>query len=84
MSTTQDIAPATGRLGQPDAAVVRPAETDPARLEAYLPSPCVQNHAANIMPLPNGDLGCVWFGGTQEGIADISIWFSRLPAGGDR
>ena len=27
---------------------------------------------------PNGDLGCVWFGGTQEGVSDISIWFSAV------
>lgn len=47
-------------------------------------SPCVQNHAANIMPLRNGDIGCVWFGGTQEGMADISIWFSRLEKGGSQ
>jgi predicted neuraminidase len=58
-----------------------PATADPARTEAYLPSVCVQNHAANIMPLPNGDLACVWFGGTQEGIPDVSIYFSRLAAG---
>ena len=32
--------------------------------EAYLPSPCIQNHAANLMLLADGDLGCVWFGGT--------------------
>ena len=82
MSTTID-APAT-RLGQTDAAVVRPVADDAARLDAYLPSPCVQNHAANLMPLPNGDLACVWFGGTQEGIPDISVYFSRLPAGQDR
>ena len=84
MSATLDIAPTTDRLGQPDAALVRPVPSDPTRLEAYLPSSCVQNHAANIMPLPGGDLGCVWFGGTQEGIPDISVYFSRLPAGQDR
>ena len=44
----------------------------------------MQNHAANIMPLANGDLGCVWFGGTQEGMADISVWFSRLEKGGSQ
>ena len=44
------------------------------RIEAYLPSECPQNHAANIYPMPDGDLLCVWFGGTQEGIADISIF----------
>ena len=49
--------------------------------EAYLPSECPQNHAANLLPLPNGDLLCTWFSGTQEGISDISIFMSRLPAG---
>ncbi len=47
-----------------------------------LPAPTIQCHAANLMPLPNGDLGCVWFGGTQEGVADITVWFSHKPAGG--
>lgn len=47
-----------------------------------LPAPTVQCHAANLMPLPDGRLGCVWFGGTQEGVADISIWFSRLTTDG--
>jgi predicted neuraminidase len=84
MSTKLDLTPAASRLGQPDAAIVRLAEADPERLEAFLPSPCVQNHAANIMPLPAGDIGCVWFGGTQEGIPDISVYFSRLIAGQDR
>jgi predicted neuraminidase len=45
---------------------------------AFLPAPAVQNHAANLAVLPGGDLGCVWFGGTQEGVPDISVWFSRL------
>lgn len=61
--------------------IVAPAADDPTRLQAFLPTPCVQNHAANLMPLPNGDLACVWFGGTQEGVPDISAYFSRLPAG---
>lgn len=46
---------------------------------AMLPSSCPQNHAANLLPLPDGSLMCVWFGGTQEGVADISVWGSRLP-----
>ena len=62
---------------------VRPVAGDPDRREAFIPSPCVQNHAANIMPLRNGDLACVWFGGTQEGMADISVYGARLPAGSD-
>ncbi|QHM69825.1 sialidase family protein [Mixta intestinalis] len=59
-------------------------EGDPQRLMAMLPSACPQNHAANLLPLPNGDLLCVWFGGTQEGIADISIYCSRLNKGASR
>ncbi|MCM2293903.1 exo-alpha-sialidase [Allorhizobium sp. BGMRC 0089] len=51
---------------------------------ALLPSDCVQNHAANLHLLANGDIACVWFGGTQEGIADISIWFSRLEQGANQ
>jgi predicted neuraminidase len=47
-------------------------------MDLFLPAPAVQNHAANLATLPNGDVGCVWFGGTQEGVPDISIWFSRL------
>nr|WP_229791040.1 exo-alpha-sialidase [Zhihengliuella salsuginis] len=50
---------------------------------AYLPAPTVQAHAANLAVLPGGDLGCVWFGGTQEGVPDISIWFSRLARSAD-
>lgn len=60
---------------------VRAAYTDAERREAFLPTPCVQNHAANLHALPNGDLLCVWFGGTQEGIPDVSIYLSRLAAG---
>ena len=61
--------------------IVRQAAGDPDRFDAFIPSPCVQNHAANLMPLANGDLACVWFGGTQEGMSDISVYFSRLPRG---
>ena len=61
-------------------ACLRPHPDDTSRLIADIPSPCVQNHAANLMPLPNGDIACVWFGGSQEGKSDISIYFSRLPA----
>ncbi|MDM7886033.1 MULTISPECIES: sialidase family protein [Curtobacterium] len=52
--------------------------------EALLPTPTVQCHAANLAFLPGGDLACVWFGGTQEGVSDISVHLSRLPAGTDR
>jgi len=61
-----------------------PAPEDPARQECFIPTPCVQNHAGFIAALPGGDLGCVWFGGTQEGIPDISVHFSRLTHGATR
>lgn len=53
------------------------------RLDAFLPSPCVQNHAANLAFLADGTLTCVWFGGTMEGMGDISIYLSRLAPGSD-
>ncbi|WP_421211974.1 sialidase family protein [Aeromonas enteropelogenes] len=63
--------------------VIRPLAQDVRIETAMLPSSCPQNHAANLLPLPDGTLLCVWFGGSQEGIADISIWGSRLTAGSD-
>ena len=48
------------------------------RADAYLPSPCIQNHAANLAFLPGGTLTCVWFGGTMEGMGDISIYMMFL------
>ena len=61
--------------------VLRPSATLAGAEEAFVPSPCVQNHAANLMALPGGALGCVWFGGSQEGASDVSIWMARLEAG---
>lgn len=55
--------------------------SDEGRIEAYLPTACPQNHAPFLHELDNGDLLCVWFGGTQEGIPDVSIYLSRLPHG---
>ncbi len=53
----------------------------PVHEDHFIPTPCVQNHAAFLHMLPDGDLGCVWFGGTQEGVPDISVHFSRLKPG---
>ena len=68
--------------GFPQDGILRPHDEVPARADAWLKSPCVQNHAANLFELRNGDIACVWFGGTQEGIPDISPYFARLPKGG--
>ena len=72
----------TGIIDKPE--TLAPAPGDPARTECFIPTPCVQNHAAFLMELPGGDLGCVWFGGTQEGVPDISVRFSRLAPGATR
>lgn len=60
---------------------LHPAPGDAGRIDAYLPAATVQSHAANLLALANGDLLCAWFGGTQEGVPDISIYLSRLTAG---
>ncbi len=62
--------------------IANPAQA--GRGDAYLPSPCIQNHAANLAFLPDGTLTCVWFGGTMEGMGDISIYMSRLRPGAER
>lgn len=54
-----------------------------APVATLLPASTVQCHAANLVLLPGGDLGCAWFGGTQEGLPDISVWFSRRGADGE-
>jgi predicted neuraminidase len=46
-----------------------------------LPAATVQCHASNLLELPDKTLLCVWFGGTQEGCSDISIYLSRLAPG---
>lgn len=57
--------------------------TDERFSTAMLPSDYPQNHASNLLVLPNGDILCTWFAGTQEGVSDISILFSRLRKGSD-
>lgn len=64
--------------------IIRHDRHDTQVATAMLPSTCPQNHAANLLPLPDGALMCVWFGGTQEGVADISIWGSRLAPGSEQ
>lgn len=47
----------------------------------YIPESTVQVHASNLLQLPNGDLLCAWFGGSQEGLSDICAHLSRLRRG---
>jgi len=74
-ATTTVVAQADGELR---------STAEIGRRDAILPAPQVQNHAANLAVLLDGSLGCVWFSGTQEGVPDISVWFSRLEAGASR
>ncbi|KAK7753412.1 hypothetical protein SLS62_004703 [Diatrype stigma] len=46
-----------------------------------IPTATVQCHASNLLELPDKTLLCVWFGGTQEGTNDISVYLSRLAPG---
>ncbi|KAL0941461.1 glycosyl hydrolase [Colletotrichum truncatum] len=53
----------------------------PTLHSAAIPAVTVQSHASNLLQLPNKTLLCAWFGGSQEGLPDISIWLSRLEPG---
>ena len=33
-------------------------------------------HASSVLSLPNGNLMCVWYGGSKEGQSDTRIWYS--------
>ncbi|KXH36494.1 glycosyl hydrolase [Colletotrichum simmondsii] len=48
---------------------------------AAIPAATVQSHASNLLQLPDKTLLCAWFGGSQEGLPDISIWLSRQEPG---
>lgn len=50
---------------------------------AAIPAATVQVHASNLLQLPDKALLCTWFGGSQEGLPDISIWLSRQEPGSD-
>jgi predicted neuraminidase len=59
-------------------------QVGPGRRDAFIPSPSPQNHAASLARLPGGELACVWFGGTMEGMPDISIHMSVLDEAAGR
>ena len=47
---------------------------------SFIPSTTAQCHASNLLLLDNGDVLCAWFGGSQEGKKDISIYTARLSS----
>ncbi len=63
--------------------IVRPSRFQGVK-EAYLPVVRKISHAANLLSLPNGDLLCFWFTGSEEGSSGVSIAMSRLDHGSSR
>jgi predicted neuraminidase len=57
---------------------------DPILLSEYVftNSPTSMCHASSVLELENGDLLCVWYGGSSESASDVKVWFSRKPSGG--
>lgn len=50
-------------------------------MNCFIPSTTTQCHASNLLLLKNGNILCAFFGGTQEGKSDISIYLARKAAG---
>jgi predicted neuraminidase len=48
---------------------------------ATIPIPTPSCHASTLVELQGGDLLMAWFGGTEEGHADVAIWASRCMGG---
>jgi predicted neuraminidase len=63
--------------------VVRPAAGKGAK-EAYLQMIVNSSHAANLLPLPNGDLLLTYYAGIYERGSGESIVLSRLPKGASK
>ena len=63
---------------------LRVVSDNPRRIESYIPASTVQTHASNLLILKGGDILCAWFGGSQEGNADISIYLSHLTPGAQK
>jgi predicted neuraminidase len=63
--------------------VLRPAAEKGAK-EAYLQMIVNSSHAANLLPLPNGDLLLTYYAGIYERGSGESIVLSRLPKGASK
>ena len=75
---TNDIA---SLLATADGTTLSRHTTPFVHIASFIPALTPQCHASNLLLLANGDILCAWFGGSQEGKPDISIYMSRLPAG---
>ncbi|CAK1357891.1 hypothetical protein CB0940_07438 [Cercospora beticola] len=61
--------------------VLTPKSHPVQHTECFIPAATPQCHASNLLILDNGEMLCAWFGGTQEGKPDISIYLSRRSIG---
>lgn len=62
--------------------LTRPTTSNPLLTRVdNIPTATIQCHASNLLELPDKTLLCVWFGGTQEGTDNISVYLSRLVPG---
>ena len=69
------VAVAVGGTKARRSAIVRSEFIDPA-------PPYPQCHASTLVELADSALAAAWFGGLEEGSADVSIWFARAGARG--
>lgn len=74
-ASTSSVTDASSIAGKMDGMM---RQVNAGRWDAFIPSPSPQNHAVFLARLPDGDLAGVWFGGTMEGMPDISIHMSTL------
>lgn len=65
-------------LAAPEDAILSQSPQPLHHLTCFVPSATAQCHASNLLLLDDGDVLCAWFGGSQEGKPDISIYLSRL------
>lgn len=54
----------------------------PAAEFIFEQAPFASSHASTIVQLKNGALMAAWFGGTEEGAADVAIWASVKAGAG--
>jgi len=75
---------ATQNTSSSNNAELRLITSPPQQAEYFLPAATQQCHASNLCIIANGDILCAWFGGSQEGKPDISIYMCRLAKGSSK
>jgi predicted neuraminidase len=63
-------------LGCPHRSLIPSRLKEESRSAQLLPVTTASVHANSVLELRNGDLACVWFGGSKEGASDVGIYLS--------